>query len=104
MTFNNLIQMIVKICEIVLFTRATPGSSLVYDIKYYIPYSLEFQTYWLVMQVALSFLALLTNVRWAILRNVRDPTEALPTKDFDEKLEISSLSDPSLCTQYVTLR
>ena len=29
MTFNNLIQMIVKIREIALFTRATPGSSLV---------------------------------------------------------------------------
>ena len=27
--FNNLIEMIMKICEIVLFTRATPGSSLV---------------------------------------------------------------------------
>ena len=31
MTFNNLIQMIVKIREIALFTRATPGSSLVLD-------------------------------------------------------------------------
>ena len=29
MTFKNLIQMIVKIREIALFTRATPGSSLV---------------------------------------------------------------------------
>ena len=29
MTFQILIQMIEKICEIVLFTRATPGSSLV---------------------------------------------------------------------------
>ena len=29
MTFNNLIQMIVNIREIALFTRATPGSSLV---------------------------------------------------------------------------
>ena len=28
MTFNNLIQMIVKIREIALFTRATHGSSL----------------------------------------------------------------------------
>ena len=27
--FNNLISMIVKICEIEQFTRATPGSSLV---------------------------------------------------------------------------
>ena len=27
--FNNLIEMIVKICEIAQFTRATPGSSLV---------------------------------------------------------------------------
>ena len=27
--FNNLIQMIVKICEIAQFARATPGSSLV---------------------------------------------------------------------------
>ena len=26
--FNNLISMIVKICEIAQFTRATPGSSL----------------------------------------------------------------------------
>ena len=29
MTFKNLIQMIVKIREMVLLTRATPGSSLV---------------------------------------------------------------------------
>ena len=29
MTFNNLIQIIVEICEIVLSNRATPGSSLV---------------------------------------------------------------------------
>ena len=29
MTFNNFIQMIVKIHEIALFNRATPGSSLV---------------------------------------------------------------------------
>ena len=28
--FNNLIQMILKICEIALFTRAMPGSSLVH--------------------------------------------------------------------------
>ena len=27
--FNNLIEMILKICEIAQFTRATPGSSLV---------------------------------------------------------------------------
>ena len=33
MTFNNLIQMIVKIREIALFTRATPGSSLVLTIS-----------------------------------------------------------------------
>ena len=31
--FNNFIQMIVKICEIAQFTRATPGSSLVENIK-----------------------------------------------------------------------
>ena len=31
MTFNNLIQMIVKIREIGLFTGATPGSSLLID-------------------------------------------------------------------------
>ena len=31
MTFKNFIQMIVKIHEIVLFTRATPGSSLVHN-------------------------------------------------------------------------
>ena len=30
MTFNNLIQMIVKNHEIALFTQATPGSSLVF--------------------------------------------------------------------------
>ena len=30
--FNNLIEMILKICEIALFTRATPGSSLVQHI------------------------------------------------------------------------
>ena len=30
--FNNLIEMILKICEISLFTRATPGSSLVHNI------------------------------------------------------------------------
>ena len=44
------------------------------------------------MQVneALSFLAaLLTSVRWAHLRNLRDPTEALNTKVFDETLGIS---------------
>ena len=33
MTFNNFVQVIVKICEIALFTRATPGSSLVNFIK-----------------------------------------------------------------------
>ena len=27
--FNNFIEMIVEICEIAIFTRATPGSSLV---------------------------------------------------------------------------
>ena len=31
MTFNNLIQMALKILKIALFTRATPGSSLVRD-------------------------------------------------------------------------
>ena len=30
--FNNLIEMIVEVCEIAQFTRATPGSSLVYAI------------------------------------------------------------------------
>ena len=32
-SFNNLISMIVKIREIAQFTRATPGSSLVMDMR-----------------------------------------------------------------------
>ena len=31
--FNNFIEVIVEICEIAPFTRATPGSSLVYNKK-----------------------------------------------------------------------
>ena len=31
--FNNLIKMIVKICEIAQLTRATPGSSLVFNMR-----------------------------------------------------------------------